>query len=94
MRIAYRLLLLLPLLLVTACGSIVHQSRYIPRAEALTWDKDYKQLPWREPSLGAEHYERRGRPAKPQFAYETNYSVMQAKNEYRYENDGKGTEPQ
>lgn len=75
---------------LTGCNTIVHQTRYIPQASELTWEVEHKQLPWRPPALGENHYPRRDRPAKPQFAPEIDYDIQRPQNGYRFANDGLG----
>jgi len=75
-RMRARLLVLAPLLLIAGCGNhIVYQSRYVPRPSQMAWNRDYLQLPWQPPSLGEEHLQRNGEPAKPQYAAEIDYAV-------------------
>lgn len=79
----------LALLGLTACGRVEYQTRYIPRASELTWEEDYKQLPWRPPSLGESHYERRNRDARPRWPYETKHDQERPVDGYRYAGDRK-----
>ena len=66
---------LLALVFVGGCGDITYQTRYIPRASELSWDEEHEQLPWQPPALGATHYKRTHRPAKPMFKPQTMVNV-------------------
>ena len=84
-----RVRLLVPcLLLLAGCGDITYQTRYIPRTSELSWNHEYQQLPWRPPGLGADHYERTGRPAKPMYPAEIPVDVDWGARGYHYAGDG------
>lgn len=75
MRLLMSLVVLLCVLL-TGCGHVAYQSRYIPRTRDLSWDKDYEQLPWREPALESNpHYTYRPNPPHPKAQRQTAYSM-------------------
>jgi hypothetical protein len=37
--------------LLTGCGDLTHQTRFIPTSDEMGWDGDLAQLPWQDPSL-------------------------------------------
>lgn len=82
------LAVLLPLVVLTGCGHIAHQTRYLPRASQLTWDEDHEQLPWRPPALASnEHYPYHSNPQRPNAQYQAHYSVDHRVVNYHYPND-------
>ncbi len=69
-------LVVLGCVLLTGCGHVAYQSRYIPHVRDLSWDKEYQQLPWREPALQSnEHYSYRANPPHPKAQHQTRYSM-------------------
>jgi len=74
--------------LLGGCGDITYQTRYIPRASELTWNREVKQLPWRPPAIGATHYERTGRPDKPMYPAELQTEIDWPMQERHYAGDG------
>ena len=60
-------------LLLAGCGSIVHQTRYIPRTSEIAFAEDYEQLPWQPPALGEVHYPRTERSHRPRIQHQYHY---------------------
>lgn len=88
MRRLFVCLLSLVALTSTGCGDIAYQTRHLPRASQLSYDAEYKELPWQEPSLGDKHHERNGRPAIPKEAHMINYNVDWDVYGFHYDGDG------
>lgn len=95
MRIRWLSILVVAMVLLQSCGqgTIVHQTRYIPRASELTWDQDYEQLPWRPPALRGEHIPRANTPDRGRWAYETNFDIDDGPTAFYYEGDATVADP-
>lgn len=76
------------LALLAGCGDITYQTRYVPRASELSWDKDVEQLPWRPPAVGEDHLVRNGRPAKPMYPPTIPVDVDWPQHGYHFAGDG------
>lgn len=84
-----KLILAATLLSLAGCGDAIYQTRYVPRASQLTWDAEYKQLPWREPALGENHYTYHPDPPLPHAKEDAHFNRGSADPmNYHYVGDG------